>query len=54
VRGSPTVGRRQTEGAVFGAVRCPAKRANGYQVTGVHGCRKTGDGRRYFGDYVVN
>ncbi|WP_027863110.1 hypothetical protein [Marmoricola sp. URHB0036] len=30
------------------------QRANGYQVTGVHGCRKTGDGRRYFGDYVVN
>jgi hypothetical protein len=30
------------------------QRANGYTVTGVHGCRKTGDGRRYFGDYVVN
>jgi hypothetical protein len=30
------------------------QRANGYQVTGVHSCRKTGDGRRYFGDYVVN
>lgn len=26
----------------------------GYQVTGVHGCRKTGDGRRYFGDFVAN
>jgi hypothetical protein len=30
------------------------QRTNGYQVTGVHSCRKTGDGRRYFGDYVVN
>ena len=30
------------------------QRANGYEVTGVHSCRKTGDGRRYFGDYVVN
>jgi len=26
----------------------------GYQVTGIHGCRKTGDGRRYFGDFVAN
>ncbi len=26
----------------------------GYQVTGVDGCRKTGDGRRYFGDFVAN
>jgi hypothetical protein len=30
------------------------QRANGNQVSGVHTCRKTGDGRRYFGDYVVN
>jgi NADPH:quinone reductase-like Zn-dependent oxidoreductase len=29
-------------------------RQNGYQVTGVHACRKTGDGRRYFGDFVAN
>jgi hypothetical protein len=27
---------------------------NGYTVTGVHGCRKAGDGRRYFGDFVAN
>jgi hypothetical protein len=30
------------------------ERDNGYQVTGIHSCRKTGDGSRYFGDYVVN
>lgn len=29
-------------------------RANDYVVTGVHGCRKTGDGKRYFGDFVAN
>lgn len=29
-------------------------RANDYVVTGVQSCRKTGDGRRYFGDFVVN
>jgi hypothetical protein len=26
----------------------------GYTVTGVHGCRKAGDGVRYFGDFVAN
>lgn len=29
-------------------------RANGYQVTGIESCRKTGDGKRWFGEYVVN
>ena len=29
-------------------------RANGYTVTGVQSCRKTGDGSRYFGEYVVS
>ena len=26
----------------------------GLTVTGIHGCRKTGDGSRYFGDFVYN
>ena len=26
----------------------------GYTVTGIHGCRKTGDNTRYFGDFVAN
>ncbi len=30
------------------------QKANGYTVTGVHDCRKTGDGKQYFGDYVAN
>jgi hypothetical protein len=30
------------------------QRANGYEVTGEHACRKTGRGDRYFGDYVAN
>jgi hypothetical protein len=29
-------------------------RANDYVVTGIHGCRLTGDRQRYFGDFVAN
>lgn len=29
-------------------------RHHGYTVTGIHGCRLTGDRSRYFGDFVAN
>jgi hypothetical protein len=29
-------------------------RANDYTVTGIQACRKTGDGTRYFGDFVAS
>ena len=42
----------QCAARLSGATR--AERADGREVTGAHSCRKTGNGQRYFGDYVAN